>query len=84
MKSWSISVAAFAFTLLLLSSTLSTRVNIKVHSRLLSKTTSSHRALVDFRTHRKNLSKRVDSSFRRIPPSKSNPTQNNFNPPTYG
>ncbi|KAG5044545.1 hypothetical protein HKD37_03G008985 [Glycine soja] len=80
MKSWSIALTALALLLL----TWSTRAkaeflpSIQVHSWPSSKTSSSRHA------HRKNLSKQLDSSFRRIPPSKSNPTQNKFNPPTYG
>ncbi|KAK7338198.1 hypothetical protein VNO77_18800 [Canavalia gladiata] len=90
MKCWSIALATLALALSLLLSTCSTRAkaavfpSIEAHSWPLSKTSSSRHSLADLRAHRKNLSKQVDSSFRRIPPSKSNPTQNKFNPPTYG
>ncbi|KAL9314972.1 hypothetical protein ACSQ67_020424 [Phaseolus vulgaris] len=76
MKSWFPALAAFALTLSLLLLTWSTRATaevfptIQVHSWPSSQTSSSLHA------HRKNLSKQLDSSFRRIPPSKSNPTQN--------
>nr|KYP72024.1 hypothetical protein KK1_011311 [Cajanus cajan] len=83
MKSWSIlALPALALTISLLLLTWSTRAkaelfpSIQVHSWPLSKTSSSRHRQVDLRAHRKNLSKRVESSFRRIPPSKSNPTQN--------
>ncbi|KMT04729.1 hypothetical protein BVRB_7g169100 [Beta vulgaris subsp. vulgaris] len=36
----------------------------------------SSQSLKHLRSHEKNPSKNVDSSFRRIPPSRSNPTQN--------
>ncbi|KAL5156299.1 hypothetical protein HKD37_19G055189 [Glycine soja] len=82
MKSWSIALTTLALTLSLLSLTWSTRAkaevlpSIQVDSWPSSKTSSSRHALIDLHAHRKNLSKQVDSSFRRIPPSKSNPTQN--------
>ncbi|CAJ1976063.1 unnamed protein product [Sphenostylis stenocarpa] len=84
MKSRSLALAALAVTLSLLLLSWSTRAraevfpSIHVHSWPSSKPSSSRHA------HRKNLSKQLYSSFRRIPPSKSNPTQNKFNPPTYG
>ncbi|QCE13393.1 hypothetical protein DEO72_LG11g386 [Vigna unguiculata] len=84
MKNWSPALGALALTLSLLLLTWSTRARaevfptVRVHSWPSSKT-SSYRQV-----HRKNLSKQFASSFRRIPPSKSNPTQNKFNPPTYG
>lgn len=46
---------------------------IQVHSLPSSKTSSSLKVL---RANRNNLSKQVDSSFRMIPPSKSNLSQN--------
>lgn len=71
MKVWSL-LAALAFTLLLVVS--STEVNYSLTFRVKS---SSHQALKDLRGHRKDPSKQVvESCFRAIPPSKSNPTQN--------
>ncbi|KAM1461987.1 hypothetical protein ACFX1Q_046165 [Malus domestica] len=37
--------------------------------------------LKDFEADKKNPNKQIVSSFRRIPPSTSNPTQNRYNPP---
>ncbi|XP_028752161.1 uncharacterized protein LOC114711960 [Neltuma alba] len=78
-------LAALALTLSLLLSTWSPRVKSKaipskeVNSLPLGKTSSSQAA------QRKNPSRQVvDSCFRRIPPSKSNPTQNKFDPLTNG
>ncbi|KAK4269005.1 hypothetical protein QN277_022215 [Acacia crassicarpa] len=79
---WSRPLAALALTLSLLLSLSTwspTRVKSetlppnKVNSLPLSKTSSSQAA-----AQRKNPSRQVvvDSSFRTIPPSKSNPTQN--------
>ncbi|KAE9598074.1 hypothetical protein Lalb_Chr15g0076681 [Lupinus albus] len=79
MKGWSIALAAtFALTLLLLLSTCSTTIakaeiqpsTEKVHSLPLTKSSSSHQKA------KKCPSKQVGSSFRRIPPTKSNPTHN--------
>nr|KYP43635.1 hypothetical protein KK1_034915 [Cajanus cajan] len=73
MKAWSLVLAALALTLLLLSST---EARIEVYSLPFRVSSSSHQALKDLRAHRKVPSKQVDSCFRAIPPSKSNPTQN--------
>ncbi|KAG5008972.1 hypothetical protein JHK87_017487 [Glycine soja] len=70
MKAWSLVLAALAFTLLVVSST---EVNYSLIFRVKS---SSHQALKDLRGHRKDPSKQVESCFRAITPSKSNPTQN--------
>ncbi|XP_062155528.1 uncharacterized protein LOC133863555 [Alnus glutinosa] len=43
---------------------------------------SSSQALKDLQADRKNPDKQLDSCFRRIPPSTSNPIQNKFNPPS--
>ncbi|CAO2824646.1 unnamed protein product [Amaranthus hypochondriacus] len=43
----------------------------------------SSQSLKHLQSH-KNPFKKVDSSFRRIPPSRSNPTQNKFKPPLHG
>ncbi|XP_054781020.1 uncharacterized protein LOC129288459 [Prosopis cineraria] len=83
---WSTPLAALALTLSLLLSAWSAGVKSEalpskeVNSLRLSKTSSSQAA------HRKNPSSRqmVNSCFKRIPPSKSNPTQNKFDPLTDG
>ncbi|XWS19992.1 hypothetical protein CRYUN_Cryun31cG0063400 [Craigia yunnanensis] len=46
------------------------------HSSSVSSKGSSSQALGDLQADKKNLQKQVDSSFRRIPPSTSNPIQN--------
>ncbi|XP_054792494.1 uncharacterized protein LOC129298103 [Prosopis cineraria] len=73
-KTWSL--LAF-LTLTLLLSAWSAKSNPEVHSLPLSRTSSSQ-------AHKRNPVKQLDSSFRRIPPSTPNPTQNQFNPPTDG
>ncbi|MED6204749.1 hypothetical protein PIB30_011721 [Stylosanthes scabra] len=90
MKGWSLPLAALALVLSLLLS-VSSRVKAEalpsrqVRSLSIRKASSSSlQAPRDLFTHQKNPSKQLDSSFRRIPPSKSNPTQNKFNPPSDG
>ncbi|KAF7843692.1 Transmembrane protein [Senna tora] len=88
---WSRALAAFALTLSLLLSTWSPRVKSQVfppiekqvQSLPLSKTSSFSHAAAN-RKKKKNPSKQVESCFRRIPPTRSNPTQNKFDPPTDG
>ncbi|XWS16100.1 hypothetical protein CRYUN_Cryun34aG0056600 [Craigia yunnanensis] len=46
------------------------------HSSSVSSNGSSSQALGDLQAEKKNPQKQVDSSFRRIPPSTSNPIQN--------
>ncbi|KAI9093959.1 hypothetical protein K1719_026957 [Acacia pycnantha] len=65
-------LAFLILTMLLLS-------NPEARSLPLSKTSSS-----SSQAHNKNHMKQLGSSFRRIPPSNSNPTQNQFNPPSDG
>ncbi|CAJ1950633.1 unnamed protein product [Sphenostylis stenocarpa] len=76
MKGWSLVLAALAFTLLLLSSS---EAKAEVNSLPLRVRSSSHQALKDLRGHGKDLAKQVESCFRAIPPSNSNPTQNKIN-----
>ena len=82
MKAWFIALTALVLALSMLSSTWSTSVKAKVqpstemYSLGLSKSSSSHQAIRDLQAQRKNPSKQVESCFRAIPPSKSNPTQN--------
>ncbi|XVF27155.1 hypothetical protein REPUB_Repub14bG0082200 [Reevesia pubescens] len=45
---------------------------------------SSSQALGDLQADKKKPQKQVDSSFRKIPPSTSNPIQNKSNPPLQG
>ncbi|XP_044497113.1 uncharacterized protein LOC123219305 [Mangifera indica] len=82
MKPYSI---AMAYVLLLLSVILSTwlsRAQVEARPiREVSTMPSSSQALKDLQTDKKYPFKKVDSSFRRIPPSTSNPTQNKFKPP---
>ncbi|KAI3521298.1 hypothetical protein L1887_10760 [Cichorium endivia] len=78
MDSHSKTMAAFFLVLLFLLGSWSTRVQA---SRLLSRgvdfgTSSSESTLKGFHANRKEPFKKVKSSFRRIPPSRSNPTQN--------
>ncbi|ESW07355.1 hypothetical protein PHAVU_010G122900 [Phaseolus vulgaris] len=73
MKGWSLPLAPLAFTLLLLSTSDATA---EVTSLPLRVRSPSHQALKDLRGHRRDLPKQVESCFRAIPPSNSNPTQN--------
>ncbi|PQQ09256.1 uncharacterized protein Pyn_34796 [Prunus yedoensis var. nudiflora] len=68
MKTWSRVLAALA---LALSMVLSTWPDIA----------AAQARLEDLEAKKKNPYKQVGSSFRRIPPSTSNPTQNKSNPP---
>ncbi|XVF74221.1 hypothetical protein PTKIN_Ptkin13bG0093100 [Pterospermum kingtungense] len=71
-----------ALTLLavLLSVLLSTWVNSKAHAEARpirqAQSSSSSQALGDLQADKKIPQKKVDSSFRRVPPSTSNPIQN--------
>ncbi|XVE51776.1 hypothetical protein DITRI_Ditri02bG0068300 [Diplodiscus trichospermus] len=56
----------------------------QAHSSSVSSKGSSSQALGDLQGEEKNPQKQVDSSFRRIPPSTSNPIQNKSNPPLQG
>ncbi|KAJ0075863.1 hypothetical protein Patl1_33865 [Pistacia atlantica] len=77
MKPYSI---AMAFVLLLLSLILSTWLSrAQAEGRPVAKVSTmatSSQALKDLQADKKHPFKKVDSSFRRIPPSTSNPTQN--------
>ncbi|KAL1350242.1 hypothetical protein AAHE18_06G010500 [Arachis hypogaea] len=88
MKGWSLPLATLALVLsLLLSASSRAKAEVppsrQVRSLSLSKTSSSPQPPRDL-PPRKSRSKQLDSSLRRIPPSKSNPTQNKFNPPSDG
>ncbi|KAK7349346.1 hypothetical protein VNO77_06650 [Canavalia gladiata] len=73
MKAWPIALVALAFILLLLSSS---EAKGEVYSVPLRVSSSSHQALKDLQARRNSPSNQVDSCFRAIPPSKSNPSQN--------
>ncbi|KAK3025127.1 hypothetical protein RJ639_043909 [Escallonia herrerae] len=51
-------------------------LQIKPQSSLASSEASSSQTLRDVQADKKDPMKQVDSSFRKIPPSRSNPTQN--------
>ncbi|XP_018850556.1 uncharacterized protein LOC109013067 [Juglans regia] len=86
MKAWSRAMAALTFALSLLS--LLWPGGAKGDNRQLTKGSSfsgsSSQALKDLQGDRKNPYKQVDSCFRKIPPSTSNPIQNKSNPPSTG
>ncbi|KAM3267805.1 hypothetical protein P3S67_031790 [Capsicum chacoense] len=77
-------VAAVVLALLLIPSSES---NVAHAARLLSskehryQKTSTSQTLKGLHTNQKKPFKKVDSSFRRIPPSRWNPIQNKFTPP---
>jgi len=74
MKNWSLVLATtLAFTLLLLSTS---DAKAEANSLPLRVSSPSHEAPKDLRGHRKDLQKQMESCFRAIPPSNSNPTQN--------
>lgn len=84
MKGWSRVLAALALSLSLLLSSLpyggpaAARPLAKTLSSSASRssTASSSQAIKDLQADKKNSYKQVDSCFRKIPPSTSNPTQN--------
>ncbi|KAJ7951428.1 Transmembrane protein [Quillaja saponaria] len=81
MKARSTAMAALALTLSLLLSTWPIRSQTEAHlltevQDSASTTTSSSQALKDLQAKRKNPYQQVDSCFRRIPPSRSNPRGN--------
>ncbi|QCE02449.1 hypothetical protein DEO72_LG8g461 [Vigna unguiculata] len=78
MKGWSFVLSTLAFTLLLLLllSSSSSEAKAEVNSFSLRVKSPSHQPLKDLQGQRKDLSKQVESCFRAIPPSNSNPTQN--------
>ncbi|MCD7450961.1 hypothetical protein HAX54_009109 [Datura stramonium] len=84
MKSHSRILAAFVLALLLI---LSSESNAAHAARFLSnkehpsKKTSTSQTLKGLQANQKKPFKKVDSSFRRIPPSRWNPIQNKFKPP---
>ncbi|KAH7546990.1 hypothetical protein FEM48_Zijuj01G0259600 [Ziziphus jujuba var. spinosa] len=89
MKGWSRVLAALAISLSLLLSSLpyGGRATARPLAKMLSSSASrssaasSSKSFKDLQADRKNPYKQVDSCFRRIPPSTSNPTQNKSNPP---
>ncbi|XP_059302969.1 uncharacterized protein LOC132055260 [Lycium ferocissimum] len=84
MKSHSRILAAFVLALLLI---LSSESNAAHAARFLiskeypSAKTSTSQTLNGLHANQKKPYKKVDSSFRRIPPSRWNPIQNKFKPP---
>ncbi|CAL8130830.1 unnamed protein product [Prunus armeniaca] len=87
MKTWSRVLAALALALSMVLSTwpdIATAQARPLTSASASKkaaSASSSQGLEDLEAKKKNPYKQVGSSFRRIPPSTSNPTQNKSNPP---
>ncbi|KAL5822256.1 hypothetical protein ACOSQ3_020162 [Xanthoceras sorbifolium] len=83
MKAYSIALAVLVLLLSLILSTWLNRAQAEgrpvpqqVRSSSLSSMASSSQAFKDLQADKKHPFKKVDSSFRRIPPSTSNPTQN--------
>ncbi|KAG6668987.1 hypothetical protein I3843_01G203500 [Carya illinoinensis] len=85
MKSWSRALAALTFALSLLSFLWPGGAgDNRPLTQGSSFSGSSSQALKDLQGDRKNPYKQVDSCFRKIPPSTSNPIQNKSNPPSTG
>ncbi|KAJ4834583.1 hypothetical protein Tsubulata_040729, partial [Turnera subulata] len=79
MKAYSMALAVLALLLSLVLSAWINRAQAEgrpVKSPASFKTSTSQHATMDLRADKKNPFKKVESSFRRIPPSTSNPTQN--------
>ncbi|CAN6701359.1 unnamed protein product [Malus baccata var. baccata] len=86
MKRWSRIQAALALAIAMIFSTWPNTATAEARplaSAAASKAAFStlSQVLKDFEADKKNPNKQIGSSFRRIPPSTSNPTQNRYNPP---
>uniref|UniRef100_A0A7N2LL60 Uncharacterized protein n=1 Tax=Quercus lobata TaxID=97700 RepID=A0A7N2LL60_QUELO len=86
MKAWSRALAALTMALSLILSFLPNgyQANARPLTQPPSFSVSSSQALKDLQGKRKIPDKQLDSSFRKIPPSTSNPTQNKSTPPSDG
>ncbi|KAB2613150.1 hypothetical protein D8674_035466 [Pyrus ussuriensis x Pyrus communis] len=88
MKRWSRILAALALAISMIFSTWPNIATAEARPLASASAAASKAAfstlsqvLKDLEAGKKNPNKQIGSSFRRIPPSTSNPTQNRYNPP---